>query len=875
MPKAASPCGPWHSERSSSRKRPLEEETQLVPCGPWDSERSSSRKRPLEEETQLVPYTEEDKDSKITKLMVERFMLQARGPDKCIVPRTVIELLEHLKKPGQCFVAVQSGIMNIIHDFDNCQGPTGREILRVLMEDPRTADLLCQSDPDIYHQVLYSRSLINASNTSTKSDNSGTEKASMLTTVNSISCSRHHPWLQDSSDGGTKVKEVKTFKILQTTQIYTAQHRNAKGSSQVPAGVQVQGSTFNLDSDVWLLLACTESESGYLLEDCSQTGKVFKEVVSYGARPTASRPVIEQAKQYLQPPSGACGASGSARGGNVAMPKTTRTLAAYSTDCAEPQTLCNGKLTLGDRASPAVDNAIVSFLWAEEIDDDSDQVDEDAANEHYQKIRGHIADALTLGLSLATCKAKRILMISPNVRNICGAELLSLYWELREVEPVVVHESWFSRCERRFRGTFTKLRAVELVEFRKVMIMDLDMIVLKVRDIDSLFGYETPAACHRGNREERVAWPRQFDAQPIQNGRMIGGINAGLMLIKPSKSDFSQMERELAVATTQATSGPEQDYLSRFYPQWLRIPVEYNFQLHQIQHLKKQFRAGQRPERRCRFQDIKVIHYSGDYSPRDWIFQDNGFDGFDSWVKGHLLPKYGEIHKVDNLTLMNCIEWWEKMWQRVKGQIIIYNCREDAKSTGCCGRPVACRPWVAEDMPLPEHEQLCETCARWPLPLRKADQEESSLGQPPQIGEHKGRGRGKRGDKRQCSYRNGVRPGSQQNYQATWQQPYQKQRVRSRTPHRQQVRRQSQASPHQEGYQNAAYRQQEHPPGINARVQQMQKPEQVVIGKRVTNNAPHQDTGCNVASTAYTPMRQPKLPWVRKSPWQAGYGTWR
>ena len=51
--------------------------------------------------------------------------------------------------------------------------------------------------------------------------------------------------------------------------------------------------------------------------------------------------------------------------------------------------------------------------------------------------------------------------------------------------------------------------------------------------------------------------------------------------------------------------------------------------------------------------------------------------------------------------------------------------------------------------------------------------------------------------------------------------------------------------------------------------------EQVVIGKRVTNNAPHQDTGCNVASTAYTPMRQPKLAWVRKSPWQAGYGTWR
>ena len=91
------------------------------------------------------------------------------------------------------------------------------------------------------------------------------------------------------------------------------------------------------------------------------------------------------------------------------MPKTTKTVAAYSTDRAEPQALCNGKLALGDRASPAVDNAIVSFLWAEEMDDDSDQIDEDAANEHYQKIRGHIADALTLGLSLHCGRLKQSL----------------------------------------------------------------------------------------------------------------------------------------------------------------------------------------------------------------------------------------------------------------------------------------------------------------------------------------------------------------------------------------------------------------------------------------------------------------------------------
>ena len=64
--------------------------------------------------------------------------------------------------------------------------------------------------------------------------------------------------------------------------------------------------------------------------------------------------------------------------------------------------LCNSTLPpkLGDGV------AIVSCLWAAEIDDVPDQIDEDAANKHYQRIRGHIADALTLGVSLQSCKAK-------------------------------------------------------------------------------------------------------------------------------------------------------------------------------------------------------------------------------------------------------------------------------------------------------------------------------------------------------------------------------------------------------------------------------------------------------------------------------------
>ena len=40
---------------------------------------------------------------------------------------------------------------------------------------------------------------------------------------------------------------------------------------------------------------------------------------------------------------------------------------------------------------------------------------------------------------------------------------------------------------------------------------------------------------------------------------MIGGINAGLVILTPSKRDFARMEHELAMEVAEATLGPEQD----------------------------------------------------------------------------------------------------------------------------------------------------------------------------------------------------------------------------------------------------------------------------------------------------------------------------
>ena len=113
----------------------------------------------------------------------------------------------------------------------------------------------------------------------------------------------------------------------------------------------------------------------------------------------------------------------------------------------------------------------------------------------YQAARGLIADALTLGESLVSCHPIRILLISGNVHNVCGSQLLSKFWELRQIGSVL------DPClgernpeDSRFRITMTKLRALELVEFRKVLIMDISSVAKRARFVDNLIEYETPAA---------------------------------------------------------------------------------------------------------------------------------------------------------------------------------------------------------------------------------------------------------------------------------------------------------------------------------------------------------------------------------------------
>ena len=144
---------------------------------------------------------------------------------------------------------------------------------------------------------------------------------------------------------------------------------------------------------------------------------------------------------------------------------------------------------------PSGDNAIVSLLWIDTYTKDKNETNDHDIAKRYHAARSLIADALILGASLQGCEARKILLISENVLRICGSQLLFKFWELRTTCSVLdLHLTDRDPQNIRHCIAMTKLRALQLIEFRKVLIMDLSMVVKGARSVDSLFSYETLAA---------------------------------------------------------------------------------------------------------------------------------------------------------------------------------------------------------------------------------------------------------------------------------------------------------------------------------------------------------------------------------------------
>ncbi|CAE7891227.1 unnamed protein product, partial [Symbiodinium microadriaticum] len=233
-------------------------------------------------------------------------------------------------------------------------------------------------------------------------------------------------------------------------------------------------------------------------------------------------------------------------------------------------------------------------------------------------------------------------------------------WHPRQVEYVEAVSRLYQRhcITGRFSDVFTKLRVFSLVEYDKILLMDADLLVCGLTD--ELFDLKAPAAMGRG------PWSGYAHGEQI-NGSFFfggarpgpwgwgqsGGINAGVMLLKPSLDTLAHCLAEVADEKHPEHirgNGPEQDYLSRYYASsWTHISVAYNFQLHQMYYalnpecVDSADRAGffGCPER------VKIFHYSSDpkpwarlvepayaaFSEEEWLEEVlTKFNGYRAWV---------------------------------------------------------------------------------------------------------------------------------------------------------------------------------------------------------------------------------------------------
>ncbi|CAD7938168.1 unnamed protein product [Amoebophrya sp. A25] len=296
-------------------------------------------------------------------------------------------------------------------------------------------------------------------------------------------------------------------------------------------------------------------------------------------------------------------------------------------------------------------NAFVIFLWGKSIE--------------------YVLGACVLGKSLRNSKTKHDLLCL-HTKEVPELRSLRRYWRTQRIEHVAASDKalyggW--QEQSRFAHVFTKLHALRLYDYEKVLVLDIDMIVK--HNIDHLFNLQTPAAMRRGaNNNSRYRHGDPLDGraffcpenpdEKLDDVNSLSwyqgtGINAGVMLFRPDKwryEDVCTVVKSWRHPEHICTTAPEQDFLSRYFADapWYNISVRYNFQLHQVFHnlnplndaARKRYLSPTTREKIC------VIHYSGALKPWHHVcdrahhdkssddFAQTCLDGFDTYKLWHL-----------------------------------------------------------------------------------------------------------------------------------------------------------------------------------------------------------------------------------------------
>jgi len=169
------------------------------------------------------------------------------------------------------------------------------------------------------------------------------------------------------------------------------------------------------------------------------------------------------------------------------------------------------------------------------------------------------------------------------------------------IKTKLIKNNITSKGKGRWKYTFDKINIFSLIEYNKLVFLDLDLLILE--NIDNLFNYDTPAMCLN------LPWSDK-DA------------NSGVMVIKPDLVEYHLM-MDFVMDPNKKHDG-DQDIINEFYKDKFNIlPLSYNVMrslYYDNEMQEKDFKVRnvmsfnkKEPD------DIKIVHYIRGLKP----FMDN------------------------------------------------------------------------------------------------------------------------------------------------------------------------------------------------------------------------------------------------------------
>lgn len=237
-----------------------------------------------------------------------------------------------------------------------------------------------------------------------------------------------------------------------------------------------------------------------------------------------------------------------------------------------------------------------------------------------------LSKALAMAHSLRNSKYPLIILMTPDVSNEIRqiVEASGLFSELRVVDYILAHVGLFKKDW--FREVFTKLHIFNLVDYCRVIFLDLDVIVNTVPTMDQLFdsGFGLGAMENsKGSPSSGSMWLKHGELM----GRNCRLINAGVMLVCPNKQLFELLREHVSSASDEHIPGmtPEQTYLARIF--------RHRFHhISQIYNMEVQYHGGVPVTSKwlsASFDETVLFHFSGgnpferiwDGSDSEWACQ--------------------------------------------------------------------------------------------------------------------------------------------------------------------------------------------------------------------------------------------------------------